>query len=175
MSIPPLPIVACLDVHYRGRGGRAACLLLAGWEARQSLEEQVALIPEVEPYVCGQLFRRELPCLLAVLAKVSTPPSAIVVDGYVWLGGHLGLPGLGAHLYCALGQQFPVVGVAKTRFGTPREGGAAVELLRGTSRRPLFVTAAGADPGQAASWIRSMHGPSRLPWALSRVDRLSRG
>lgn len=42
-------------------------------------------------------------------------------------------PGLGQHLYEALGCQVPVVGVAKTHFA-----GVAVPVLR--SQNPLYVT-----------------------------------
>ena len=50
----------------------------------------------------------------------------------------------------------------------------AYELLRGTSQRPLFVTAIGIDYGQAARWIGRMHGDNRLPTILKQVDRLAR-
>jgi deoxyribonuclease V len=46
--------------------------------------------------------------------------------------------------------------------------------LRGRSARPLFVTAAGMPAAQAASLVRRMAGPFRLPDALRRVDALAR-
>ena len=61
----------------------------------------------------GEFYRRELPCLLAVLQNIPKP-DVIVIDGYVWLGS--GHSGLGAHLYDALNQTGAVVGVAKSRF-----------------------------------------------------------
>jgi hypothetical protein len=59
---------------------------------------------------------------------------------------------------------------AKPRFGTATH---AVQVLRGRSARPLFVTAAGMPPAQAASLIRTMAGPFRLPDALRRADALA--
>ena len=50
----------------------------------------------------------------------------------------------------------------------------AVEVFRGRSRSPLYVTAAGMDSSEAAGHIRSMHGKYRIPTLLKRVDRLSR-
>jgi deoxyribonuclease V len=109
-----------------------------------------------------------LPHLLKVLAEVREPLEAVVIDGYVWLGEEKA--GLGAHLYEALGRSVPVIGVAKTAF----HSSLAVPVLRGQSQRPLFVTAVGVDASAAAECVRRMHGPSRIPTLLNRVDRLCR-
>jgi deoxyribonuclease V len=71
-----------------------------------------------------------------------------------------------------LERQSAVIGVAKTRFmrAEPVE-----TVLRGRSRSPLYVTAVGMDLGEAASHIRAMHGPYRIPTLLKRADQLSRG
>jgi deoxyribonuclease V len=47
-------------------------------------------------------------------------------------------------------------------------------VVRGTSRRPLWVTAAGIGPDTAADRVRGMHGPFRVPTLLKRVDHLCR-
>ena len=57
----------------------------------------------VAAYVPGQFYRRELPCLLAVFGLVRQPLEIILIDGYVWLDAQ-GMPGLGGHLFDALGQ-----------------------------------------------------------------------
>jgi deoxyribonuclease V len=124
---------------------------------------------QVAPYQPGQFYRRELPCLLSVLATVAEPLEAIVVDGYVWLSDDR--PGLGAHLYEALGHREAVIGVAKTRFA----GAEAEPVIRGGSRRPLYVSAAGLERAAAARHIERMHGTYRLPTLLRRVDQLCRG
>jgi deoxyribonuclease V len=160
-------MIACVDVDYRGDEAQAACVLLRDWDA-DSAGVCVERIAGVAPYQPGQFYRRELPCLLAVLAQVKDPLDAVVVDGYVWL--HDGAPGLGAHLYEALGRAVPVVGVAKTRFASP----AAAAVVRGTSRRPLYVTAAGMDLADAAERVRRMHGSFRIPTWLKKVDQLCR-
>ena len=92
----------------------------------------------------------------------------LVVDGYADLdpAGH---PGLGAHAHAAFG--VPVIGVVKSRFRTASH---AVEVLRGSSARPLFVTAAGMPPAEAASLVRRMAGHFGLPDALRRADALAR-
>jgi deoxyribonuclease V len=163
-------MIACVDVDYRDTEAVAACILFRSWADDSGAAELVEHIGRVEPYQPGQFYRRELPCLLAVLAKASVPLEAVVVDGYVWLGGE-DAPGLGAHLYAALAGTVPVIGVAKTHFAGVR---AARPVLRGGSRRPLYVTAAGIEAEEAARQITRMHGSFRIPTLLKRVDQLCR-
>lgn len=122
-----------------------------------------------EAYEPGAFYRRELPLLLAVLARLPAPPDVLVIDGFVWLDG-AGRKGLGAHLHEETG--IPVIGVAKTGFHEAER--FSLPVRRGASDRPLFVTAAGLDPAEAAAWIARMHGAHRLPTLLSRADALAR-
>ena len=131
------------------------------------------LVSAVAPYVPGNFYLRELPCLLAVLPRLPAVPACIVVDGYVWVSAQ-GKPGLGARLHAALSHAAPVVGVAKTAF-KPLHGSPLVELVyRGGSARPLFVTSLGIDVARAGVLVRSMHGRYRIPDALRRADHLAR-
>jgi deoxyribonuclease V len=125
-------------------------------------------IDEVEAYVPGQFFRRELPCLLAVLEAVKVRPEFVVIDGYVWLAD-VHEPGLGAYLFEALNCEVAVIGVAKTKF---RRARLAQEIRRGRSTAPLYISAAGVDLTLAAEHIWKMHGPYRIPTLLRRVDQL---
>ncbi|TWT68830.1 endonuclease V [Crateriforma conspicua] len=163
--------IACLDVGYAEAAARAACVVIADWRASIPVAEHVAKIHEVKEYQPGEFYRRELPCIQAVLEKLDQPPTYVVVDGYVWLDGN-GRPGLGAHLYETLDRKIPVIGVAKNPF---KDTDHATELRRGTSDRPLYVTAVGIPIAQAVLNIGEMHGPHRLPAILKRVDQLSRG
>jgi deoxyribonuclease V len=162
-------MIACLDVDYRESAARAAGIAFHDWSDATPSTEKVITVVDVQPYQPGQFFRRELPCLLAVLRELP-PVAVVVVDGYVWLDG-VSVAGLGAHLYQALGGEVAVIGVAKTRFA---EAGAAMEVFRGRSARPLFITAAGMNAQIAAEHIRSMHGSNRIPTLLKRVDSLCR-
>ena len=63
------------------------------------------------------------------------------------------------------------MGVAKSRLRTATH---AVPVLRGSSARPLFVTAAGIPSADAADLVRRMAGQYRLPDALRRADTLAR-
>lgn len=161
-----MPRFGATDVHYAD--GATAALVVAGDAAfAHVVEEHVVHQDDALPYTPGAFFERELPPLLAVLRETTTL-DLLVVDGYVTLDP-AGRPGLGAHVREATG--VPVIGVAKTLF---RSATHAVEVLRGGSQRPLYVTADGLAPADAADLVRAMAGPHRLPTALKRVDTLSR-
>lgn len=168
-------MIAILDVDYRPDGSAvAACVTAHGFADAAPAAEYTVRVAGVEAYVPGQFYRRELPCLLAVLKALPAPPAVCVVDGYVWLGD-TNTPGLGAHLFAALnenGGSVAVVGVAKTRFAN---AAPVAEVLRGAaSTRPLFVSAAGMLLDDAAKAVETMHGAYRLPTLLKRVDSLCR-
>jgi len=164
-------MIAAVDVYYHPPGGAtAAAVVFPDWGANDVETELRENIARVAPYEPGSLYKRELPCLLLVLAKVCDGLETVIVDGYVWLAPD-DRPGLGAHVYRALGSGIPVVGVAKSPF---RGSSNALLVLRGRSRKPLYVTAVGMDRGLAAKQVASMHGSHRMPTMLKRADRLCR-
>jgi deoxyribonuclease V len=160
---------ACLDVYYVDSNGVAACVLFHDWTDAEPASEYKALTVGVAEYESGQFFRRELPCLLAVMEQVPAPIEVAIIDGYVWLDSHN--PGLGAYLFDALDRRVPIIGVAKHRFA---RGTSAYEIRRGRSRAPLYVTSVGLETRTAAQLIQTMHGDFRLPTMLRRVDQISR-
>jgi deoxyribonuclease V len=163
-------MIACVDVDYRRTGVVAACVSLGDWaDAAPAEEATTSSTTPPATYVPGQLYLRELPYLLDVLGALKTAPRIVVVDAYVWLGPSA--PGIGARLFDALGGGTPVVGVAKTSY---RGAVDAIDVRRGTSTHPLYVSAIGIEPTDAADAVRRMHGTYRIPTALKRVDRLSR-
>ena len=164
-------LILATDVSYPETGGaKAAGLLFDGWTAHSEIAQQVVRLETVEPYVPGRFYERELPCLTALLDEVRPVPELIIIDGYVTLGSEQE-PGLGMHLFQALGGLVPIVGVAKTYFkGTPDQ----VQVRRGQSRQPLYVTAVGISLQDAREGVSSMHGEFRLPTLLQRVDHLCR-
>lgn len=163
-------MIAILDVAYEGAEANAASVVASEWEDSEPVRECSARISNIAEYVPGEFFKRELPCLKEVLGCLPDPPDIIVVDGFVTLDAQ-GTQGLGAHLFTALGSSTPVIGVAKTGFAKATH---AIEIKRGESERPLFITAMGIEPQHAARCIQSMHGEFRIPALLKRVDQLSR-
>jgi deoxyribonuclease V len=164
-------MIVCLDVHYRASDAVAAGVLFGDWTDAAPCHETTVTVSPVAPYQPGQFYKRELPCLQALLNALPVSPKTIVVDGYVWLADET-RPGLGGHLYQALGRAVPVIGVAKTSFAGVT---VAHSLVRGSSATPLYITAAGLAVSGAADCIAQMHGPFRLPTLLKRVDQLCRG
>lgn len=162
--------VAVVDVDYRDNGAVAACAIARTWADAVPLEEHVARISEVEAYRPGEFFKRELPCVVQVLSMARSEYRAILIDGYVDLDPH-GAPGLGGHLHAHYDGRAAVIGVAKTAY---RGGTFAARVLRGASRRPLFVTARGIPVQDAARLVEQMHGSHRLPTLIKRVDTLAR-
>jgi len=160
---------AAVDVHYPPAGGARAALVLALDAAFGTIAaEKTVLVDQVAPYRPGEFYRRELPPMRAVLAGVDDL-DLLTIDGYVTLDPDGG-PGLGAYAHSEFG--VPVIGVAKTRFAPAVH---AIPVVRGNAARPLYVTAAGLGPVEAAELVRTMAGRYRLPDALRRVDALARG
>lgn len=164
------PLVA-IDVHYDGdKSATAAAVFFTHWQAETAFDTITTTVSPIAPYEPGAFYKRELPCILALLEKMETPPYLVVIDGYVTLGPNA-VDGLGMHLYRALNEEIPVIGVAKNRFkDTPQEA----ELRRGESKHPLYVTAVGVSQESAKAFIRWMHGAHRMPTLLTAVDRLCR-
>ena len=79
-------MIACVDVDYRPDGVLAALVGCRAWTDATPCVELTETITRVEPYEPGQFYKRELPCLLAVLRRVREPVDLVVVDGFVWLG-----------------------------------------------------------------------------------------
>ncbi len=161
-------VFVAADVHYLASGGaRAAAVVSANADFSRLVADRVELVPDVQPYQPGQFWLRELPPLRAVLGGLSGM-ALLVVDGFADLDPD-GRPGLGARAHAEFG--VPVIGVAKSAFRTATH---AVPVLRGTSARPLYVTAAGMSRADAADLVRRMAGRHRIPDALRRADTLAR-
>jgi deoxyribonuclease V len=164
-------VLVAVDVDYRAAEAVTACVGFRAWTDAAPAVELVVRVPgAAAAYQPGAFFRRELPAVLVAIRRLTIPPAIVVVDGYVWLGP--GVAGLGARLYDALGRRVAVVGVAKRPFA-----GAAADaraILRGASLDPLYVTAIGTSPDDAATGVRAMHGAHRLPALLKRADQLAR-
>lgn len=162
-------MIASMDTHYAENKSTTAVVLFENWSDTNSLEFFYELEGKPADYIPGKFYLRELPCLLSALSKIEAKVDVIVIDGYVQLGRQR--PGLGMKLFESLNERTPVIGVAKNPFsGTD----SAIGILRGDSKRPLFVTAVGIDTFEAASCIESMYGKHRIPTLLKHTDRLAR-
>lgn len=163
-------MIAALDVYYSDTNAYAAAVVFEHWDSETPVATYAACVANCGDYAPGQFYLRELQPLLSVISEIREEVSVFVIDAYCHLSAE-GERGLGARLAETLPGEPTIIGVAKNRF---RDSAHAVELLRGGSKRPLFVTAIGLAYDEAADKIGSMHGPYRVPTLLKEVDRLSR-
>ncbi|MEZ4826049.1 MAG: endonuclease V [Bacteroidia bacterium] len=163
-------MITCLDVQYTPLIAAAAAVVFTNWSDSAPVNTYSLKSSEVQEYIPGKFYLRELPPLLAVLHSVREPLDFIIIDGYCYLSDDH-TPGLGHFLYEKLIPPVPVIGVAKNKFGGMN---TATEVLRGQSQKPLYITAIGMDVAPAAALIRNMHGVFRIPTLLKLVDQIAR-
>ena len=163
-------MIIAVDACYQEKRACVAGVLFDDWRSSTPVKVYHSQVARVGPYVPGQFYKRELPGIISLMDEHRLSPSTIVIDGYVYLDG-ASTPGLGKHLFDDLGGRISVVGVAKNALaGISRR----YAIFRGASLRPLYVTAAGMDPGRAQRCIISMHGNHRIPTLLKQADQACR-
>jgi deoxyribonuclease V len=151
--LPPIRRVGGVDVHF-DRDGKRALASVAVLSFPELRPEGYALagLSVTFPYLPGLLSFRELPPVLAALARLSTLPDLLLCDGQGL--AHPRRFGMACHLGVIAG--IPTIGVAKTRLlgnypELPEERGSWSPLcdrgeivgavLRSRARvKPLFVS-----------------------------------
>jgi deoxyribonuclease V len=164
-------MILAVDVDYKDDIANTAGIVFNEWNDSNHINEYVTRIENIEDYVPGSFYLRELPCLAKIIELVKDEISTIVIDGYVWLNNDY-KPGLGGYLFNMLKQKYPIIGVAKRRYFSSGEN--CIEILRGNSNAPLYITSAGINPEIAANYIQNMAGKNRIPVLLKKVDSLCR-
>jgi deoxyinosine 3'endonuclease (endonuclease V) len=165
-------MLAAFDTYYTGSKAKTIGVLFEQWQDEKPAQVLTDILEDVPEYEPGAFYKRELPCILSILKQIDQGTlTGIIIDGFVVLDD-AGKPGLGAHLYEHLGRTIPVIGVAKTNFATNILNKRAV--VRGESIKPLYITAAGFSPDEAAACVQAMHGPYRVPSILKYLDMLTR-
>lgn len=165
-------MIIAIDVYYKNGRAKSVSIEFDNWTDEQPTQIHTVELDGIAEYVPGEFYKRELPCILKVLKKSDlSSVEAIVVDSYVQLDDD-GKLGLGGYLYHHLEEQIPVIGVAKKKFHTLNKLGAAV--LRGESKKPLYVTAAGMELEEAANKVQGMAGEFRFPELLKILDGVTK-
>jgi deoxyribonuclease V len=155
------------DTYYYDGKAKTIAVSFNDWEDEEPIHIYTDIIEGVAEYEPGYFYKRELPCILSLLKQVNLEEvDLIIVDGYTTLEDNK--LGLGAHLYEALDEKIPVVGVAKSEFQTKKS--AFKKVLRGESIKPLFVSTIGIDLDSTCTVIKKMHGKYRMPTLLQIVD-----
>lgn len=165
-------MILAFDTYYFNNKAKTVCLSFEDWKMEDNYNVYTEIIYDVEEYVSGEFYKRELPCILSLLSKIELEKiTAIIIDGFVFLNDENKF-GLGAYLYEKLDKKIPIIGVAKKDFATIDEN--RIELFRGKSKNPLFITSVGIDLVQASEKIKEMSGEHRIPTLLKELDRLTR-
>lgn len=163
-------MLLAIDVHYKEYLARTIGVLF-DWEDENPQDILIEAIDEVEEYIPGEFYKRELPCLLKIVEKVNLSDlEAIIVDGHVYIENEK--YGLGGKLYEQLNGQIPVIGIAKSSFYTNKE--MTIEIYRGKSKKPLYISSIGIDLNEVVEKIINMTGEYRIPTVLKTLDMLTK-
>ncbi|MFP9115711.1 endonuclease V [Flavobacterium sp. RHBU_3] len=164
-------MILAIDVYYLERGAKAVGVLFE-WEDFAPRQTIIEFVPEVAEYIPGEFYKRELPCIEALLKKIGTDfLYTVIIDGHVYVDNN-GTYGLGGKTFELMDNRIPVIGVAKTGFHTNKE--TVIEVFRGESKNPLYVSAIGMDNDLAAAKIQAMHGSYRMPDILKKLDMVTK-
>ncbi|WP_370948649.1 endonuclease V [Amycolatopsis sp. cg5] len=177
--------VAGLDVDYRDDHVAAAVVVLDA-DSLTEIESATAIEPVRFPYVPGLFSFRELPPLLAAIAKLTVVPDLLIADGHGL--AHPRRFGLACHLGVVTG--IPTIGVAKTPMTgydtPPDERGATTPLLdKGETVGAALRTQRGVKPvfvsvghrislERACAEVLRLAPKYRQPETTRRADRLCR-
>lgn len=158
------------SVHFHGEGASVAAVAFEEWDAREASQTFASRVAQVEKPERGKPDLRELPCLLQLLQEHKLKPELLLIDAPVYLDA-AETPGLGKHLFDALGGQAAVIGIStKAQPGMPVQ----FEVFREEEARPVIVTCAGIDLGAAKVRVRNMHGKKRVPTLMKLAGRMAK-
>lgn len=161
-------MIIAFDTYYYDNKAKTIGVSFNEWENDKPIEIYSEIIEGVAEYEPGSFYKREMPCIVSLLKKINLNEiELIIVDGYVILDNE-GKYGLGGHLYEALNEKIPIIGVAKSGFDSNKINSKA--LLRGESKKPLYISAIGIELDLAFEHIKSMHGNYRMPTLLQIMD-----
>ncbi len=161
---------ACFDVKYYDEFAIVGYVLFVNHLSSVPSRTGQVRHDRIEPYVSGEFYKRELPCVLSAINQIQESISLIYVDGNVWLGDDR--KGLGFYVYEALHAKIPVIGISKTSFHNSQNN--VVPVTRQNSVKPLYVSSVGIDLTEATSIVEEMNGVFRIPSMIKLADSLSK-
>lgn len=165
-------MILAFDTYYFDGKAKTVCLEFEKWNEDKNFKIHTEIIDNIEEYIPGEFYKRELPCIISLLNKIDlTNIEAIIVDGFVYLDDEKKY-GLGGRLYEKLKNRIPIIGVAKTNFAAIEKNKRA--LTRGDSKKPLYITSIGIELDDAFNKVESMAGEYRFPTLLKELDRLTK-
>ena len=165
-------MLLAIDVKYKDKGTAKAVGVLFDWEDENPQEVVIKEVVEVNDYIPGQFYKRELPCIQEIIKEVNLNEiESIIVDGHVYIDNHKAF-GLGGYVYKEYKEQIPVIGVAKSPFYANSE--TVEEVYRGKSKYPLYISSIGIETPLVAENVKNMKGDYRMPTLLKTLDQLTK-
>lgn len=174
-------MIVAFDTYYYGGFSYTVAGVFDEWVSEKAkyfvCNRRAGIDAEYKP---GELYKRELPCIMACLEKINVDYiTSLVVDGFVWVVDDNGnrKPGLGKRLHDAVlekyGRNIPVIGIAKNPYHS--EIPNCKEVLRGKSSKPLYVTCTEDSFLERYSVVvKLMFGEHRIPNILKAIDTKTR-
>lgn len=157
-----------VDVAYRDNTAKVVGGFFKNWADKELFKICEKIVNNVQDYIPGEFYKRELPCILDFLNDYELSEiELIVVDGFVVLNDE-GKKGLGAYLFESLGKRIPIVGIAKTSFHNNNKN--VISLFRGISQKPLYISSIGINLTEVSDIIKNMFGHNRVPHIIKQVD-----
>lgn len=164
-------MILAIDVYYIEDTAKSVGVLFE-WSDAQPQEVFIDIKQGVEAYVPGEFYKRELPCIEALLKKIPMEKvETVIIDGHIYVDDSLKY-GLGGYVWELLGKKIPVIGVAKNAFHSNK---STVEALyRGDSNKPLYVSVLGMERAVAVTHLQNMQGDFRIPSILKVLDTITK-
>lgn len=164
-------MLLAIDVHYKTTYAKAVGVLF-DWGDESPQRIITDIVNDVAAYEPGQFYKRELPCILQLLKQVNLNTlEAIIVDGHVFVDNNKTF-GLGGHLWRALDEKTPIIGVAKRAFHNTEQ--VSTPVYRGESNNPLYISSIGIPEEAVLEKIKLLHGDYRIPTILKILDQYTK-
>lgn len=164
-------MILAIDVYYIEDTAKSVGVLF-DWNDAQPQEVIIDMKHGVEEYVPGQFYKRELPCIEALIQKISLEKvETVIIDGHIYVDDSLKY-GLGGYVWELLGKKIPVIGVAKNAFHSNKS--TVESIYRGDSKKPLYISVIGMDIKEAVAHLKKMHGDYRFPSILKELDTITK-
>ncbi|WP_430905849.1 endonuclease V [Maribacter sp. 2-571] len=165
-------MILVFDSYYFDQHAKTVGIGFDSWTDEKPVKVFSEIRTGIPAYEPGAFYKRELPCIVSLLEKIDLSDiDLIIVDSFVVLDDN-GTLGLGGHLFEKLDQKIPVIGVAKSSFHLNKKRTKA--LLRGKSKKPLYISSAGIALDRAYEHIKAMHGKYRMPTLLQILDGMTK-
>lgn len=78
-------MILAVDVHYRDSFAKAVGILF-NWNDEHPQKVIIKILKNIEEYIPGEFYKRELPCILEVLKELDLSEIEIIlVDSHVYI------------------------------------------------------------------------------------------